>query len=102
VQLRRGGSAQGGGEGAQAIGIIAMQQRGADGAAEALFLRVGRSAEPAQLPAQGGEGDAADAVELGRVHREGLQPLGQVAGGCEHPLSGQGAQLLRKLRPARG
>jgi hypothetical protein len=32
VQLRRGGSAQGGGEGAQAIGIIAMQQRGADGA----------------------------------------------------------------------
>ena len=77
-----------------------MQQRGADGAAEALFLRVGRIAEPAQLPAQGGEGDAADAVEVGGVHGQGFEPLGQVAGGCEHPLSGQGAQLLQQLRPA--
>ena len=68
LQFRRGGSAQGGGEGAQAIAIVAMQQRGADGAAEALFLRVGRIAEPAQLPAQGGEGDATDAVEVGRLH----------------------------------
>jgi uncharacterized protein len=86
-----------GGEGAQALGIVAMQQGGADGAAEALFLRVGRIAEPAQLPAQGGEGDAADGVEVRRVHGQRVEPIGQTAGGCDHPLSGQGAQLLQQL-----
>jgi hypothetical protein len=102
VQLRRGGRAQGGGEGAQALGIVAMQQRGADGAAEALFLRVGRIGEPAQLASQGGEEGAAGGVEVGGVHGQGIEPLGQAAGGCEHPLRGQGAQLLQQLGPARG
>jgi len=79
-----------------------MQQRGADGAAEALFPRVGRIAEPVQLAAQGGERSAADSVEVGRVHGERLQPLGQAAGGADRALGGQGAQLLQQLRPARG
>ena len=79
-----------------------MQQTGADGAAEALFLRVGRIGEPAQLATQGGEGGATDAVEVGRVHGQGVEPIGQTAGGCDHPLSGQGAQLRQQLGAAAG
>lgn len=60
--------------------IVEVQQRGADGAAETLFLWVGRIAEPAQLPEQGGEGDAAAAVGVGRVQGQVLQPRGQAAG----------------------
>jgi len=63
---------------------------------------VGRSAEPAQIPAQGSEGGAADAVEVGRVHGQGFEPLGLAAGGADRALGGQGAQFLQQLGPARG
>jgi len=58
--------------------------------------------QPAQLAPQGGEAGAADPVEVGRLHGEGFEPVGQAAGGADHPLGGEGAQLLEQLGPAAG
>jgi hypothetical protein len=60
--------------------------------------QVGR--QPAQLAPQGGEAGAADAVEVGRLHVEGFEPVGQAAGGADHPFGCEGAQLLEQLGPA--
>ena len=62
--------------------------------------KVGR--QPAQLAPQGGEAGAADAVEVGRLHGEGIEPVSQAAGGADLSLGGQGAQLLEQLGPAAG
>ena len=64
--------AQGGGGGAQTVGVVEVEQAGGDGAAEALLLGMGRTRQvgrqPAQLAPQGGEAGAADPVEVGRLH----------------------------------
>jgi hypothetical protein len=49
-----------------------------------------------------GEAGAADAVEVGRLHGQGVEPVGQAAGGADHPFGGEGAQLLEQLGPAAG
>ena len=103
--VRRGGG-QGGGGGAQTVGVVEVEQAGGDGAAEALLLGMGRTRQvgrqPTQLAPQGGEASAADTVEVGRLHGQGFEPVGQAAGWADHPLGGKGAQLLQQLGPARG
>jgi len=83
-----------------------VEQAGGDGAAEALLLGMGRTRQvgrqPAQLAPQGGKAGAADAVEVGRLHGKGFEPIGQAAGGADLSLGGQGAQLLEQLGPAAG
>jgi len=83
-----------------------VEQARCDGAAEALLLGMGRTRrvgrQPAQLAPQGGEAGAADAVEVGRLHGQGVEPIGQAAGGADHAFCGEGAQLLEQLGPAAG
>ena len=58
---------QGGGGGAQTVGVVEVEQAGGDGAAEALLLGMGRTRvvgrQPAQLAPQGGEAGARAASE---------------------------------------
>jgi hypothetical protein len=100
------GGGQGGGGGALTVGVVEVEQARCDGAAEALLLGMGRTRkvgrQPAQLAPQGGEAGAADAVEVGRLHGQGFEPVGQAAGGADLSLSGEGAQLLKQLGPAAG
>jgi hypothetical protein len=70
-----------------------VEQAGTDGAAEAVFLRMGPIAKPTQLTAQGGESDAADPVEVDRIHPERLEPFGETTGGRDLSLSRKGAEL---------
>ena len=76
------------------------------GAAEALLLGMGCSRQvgrqPAQLAPQGCEAGAADAVEVGRLHGQGFEPVGQAAGWADHAFGGEGAQLQEQLGPAAG
>ena len=44
-----------------------------------------------------GAAGAADPVEVGRLHGEGFEPIGQAAGGADHAFGGEGAQLLEQL-----
>ena len=44
----------------------------------------------------------ADSIEVGGLHRQGLQPVGQAAGGTEHPVRREGAQFRKELGPAAG
>ena len=62
--------------------------------------QVGR--QPAQLAPKGGEAGAANAVEVGRLHGQGIEPFGQAAGWADRPFCGEGAQLLEQLGPAAG
>jgi hypothetical protein len=55
--------------------------------------------QPSPAP-QGGEAGAADPVEVGRLHGEGFEPIGQTAGGPDHPFGCEGAQLLEQLGPS--
>jgi predicted nucleotidyltransferase len=87
-------------------GVVEVEQARCDGAAEALLLGMGQmrqvGRQPAQLAPQGGEAGAADAVEVGRLHGQGFEPVGQAAGGADHPFGGKGAQLQEQLGPAAG
>jgi hypothetical protein len=48
------------------------------------------------------EAGAANAVEVGRLHGQGLEPVGLAADGADHPFGGEGAQLMENLGPAAG
>jgi hypothetical protein len=49
-----------------------------------------------------GAAGAADPVEVGRLHGEGFEPIGQAANGADHAFGGEGSQLLEQLGPAAG
>ena len=67
LRIGRRGCGQGGGGGAQTVGVVEVEQARCDGAAEALLLGMGRTRQvgrqPAQLAPQGGEASARAASE---------------------------------------
>ena len=79
-----------------------MEQTGADGAGERLLLGMGVAREPAQLAPQVGEAGAANPVEVGRHHGQGLQPVRQAGAGADQALGGQGAQFAEQGGAAGG
>ena len=101
-RIGRSGGSQGGGGGTQPIGIIEMEQPSGDRTLEALLLRMGRLNQPAQLAPQRGEAGAANPVEVGWLHSESSEPIGQATGWADLAFCGEGSQLRQQLGPARG